>query len=316
MSLASTPEAMASEDGTLLGGEAGGDGGLKLACPICHEPLHSAGSETDHRGAPQPGAAGGSALRCGRCRKAFATSAHGIVDLTVAADAATFEERQFAGTSIFQSPAVAYAYERGWRQGFAIYGFPGVEEEFAAAQRYLAPAGGGPLLDVSCGSGLFTRRFVAARRHALVVAADFSGPMLRQCADYLREDRSLDLRRVALVRADVARLPFETGSLAAVHAGAAIHCWPMPALAVAEISRVLRPGGVFVGSTFLLPQAPIGDALLSPLRQVLLESPLDPYRWWTEEGLRGLTEACGLVGFERIRSGGFILFAARKPASD
>jgi hypothetical protein len=34
------------------------------------------------------------------------------------------------------------------------------------------------------------------------------------------------------VRADVARLPFATGSIDAVHAGAAIHCWPSPAAGV------------------------------------------------------------------------------------
>lgn len=298
------------ETGVVLAGGAGGDGGLKLACPICHEPLISAGPEADGSGPWQPG---GGALRCGRCRKAFATSGDGVVDLTVAAAGAGFEERQLPGTSIFQSPVVAFVYERGWRQGFAYAGFPGVEEEFELAQRYLAPAAGGPLLDVSCGSGLFARRFVAARRHPLVVASDFSAPMLRQCAEFLRADRSLDLRSVALVQADVARLPFETGSLAGVHAGAAIHCWPQPALAVAEISRVLRPGGVFVGSTFLLPQAPVADVLLSPLRQLLLEGPLDPYRWWTEDELRGLTAACGLEGFARVRSRQFILFSARKP---
>ena len=33
---------------------------------------------------------------------------------------------------------------------------------------------------------------------------------------------------ILLLRADVARLPFATGSVAALHAGAAIHCWPNP----------------------------------------------------------------------------------------
>lgn len=37
--------------------------------------------------------------------------------------------------------------------------------------------------------------------------------------------------------------------VAALHAGAAIHCWPNPSAALAEISRVLRPGGLFVAST-------------------------------------------------------------------
>ncbi len=40
------------------------------------------------------------------------------------------------------------------------------------------------------------------------------------------------LRKLVLVRADVARLPFATGSLAAIHAGAAVHCWPDPTAAV------------------------------------------------------------------------------------
>jgi SAM-dependent methyltransferase len=43
---------------------------------------------------------------------------------------------------------------------------------------------------------------------------------------------------------------------------------------MAEVSRVLRPGGVFVASTFLTPFAPlgelVGDAALRPLSQVCL----------------------------------------------
>ena len=43
-------------------------------------------------------------------------------------------------------------------------------------------------------------------------------------------------RNLALVRADVSRLPFSTGSVDAVHAGAALHCWPSPSNAVSAIS--------------------------------------------------------------------------------
>lgn len=62
-------------------------------------------------------------------------------------------------------------------------------------------------------------------------------------------------------------------AVAAIHAGAAIHCWPNPQAALAEISRVLRPGGVFVASTFLNFTAPLGqlvgnDDLVAPLSQV------------------------------------------------
>ncbi len=60
--------------------------------------------------------------------------------------------------------------------------------------------------------------------------------------------------------------------VAAVHAGAALHCWPNPSAAMAEVARVLRPGGVFVASTFLTAVAPLGqllgDELVQPLGQV------------------------------------------------
>ena len=41
---------------------------------------------------------------------------------------------------LFTSPAVSYAYERGWRQGFAQAGFPGPDREFEMAKEYFAPA--------------------------------------------------------------------------------------------------------------------------------------------------------------------------------
>jgi SAM-dependent methyltransferase len=41
------------------------------------------------------------------------------------------------------------------------------------------------------------------------------------------------------VRADISRLPFVSGSIDAVHAGAAIHCWPSPACAVRSLFELL-----------------------------------------------------------------------------
>ena len=83
-------------------------------------------------------------------------------------------------TSLFQNPAISYVYERGWRQSFAWAGFPGADTEFATAQRWLAPARGGVLLDVSCGSGIFTRRFASSGEYGHVIGADFSEAMLRE----------------------------------------------------------------------------------------------------------------------------------------
>ena len=57
---------------------------------------------------------------------------------------------------LFTSPAVSFAYERGWRQGFAQAGFPGPDVEFSMAKEYFAPAvtRTSTVVDMSCATGM------------------------------------------------------------------------------------------------------------------------------------------------------------------
>ncbi len=59
------------------------------------------------------------------------------------------------------------------------------------AQDFLKPTVGGVLLDVSCGSGLFTRRFAQSGDFKAVIALDFSENMLRQTYEFIKQDRLL-----------------------------------------------------------------------------------------------------------------------------
>jgi SAM-dependent methyltransferase len=59
------------------------------------------------------------------------------------------------------------------------------------AQDYFEPVAGGILLDVSCGSGLFTRKFAKSRTYSAVIALDFSENMLRQCYGFTEQDDAL-----------------------------------------------------------------------------------------------------------------------------
>lgn len=278
-----------------------------LACPIC---------QTTHLKLQQVAGAPTGNLRCPRCCRSFAAN-NTFVDLTLTSgvEQKAYQQRMWGGTTTFQSPLVSFAYERGWRQGFAWAGFPGADKEYELAMDYLQPGYGSTLVDMSCGSGLFARRFLKSNRFSGVIAADFSESMLGQAKAYLNEDPTLDPSRYLLLRADVGRLPFATGSVSALHAGAALHCWPQPQAALAEISRVLAPGGVFVASTFLNFTAPlgqlVGDELVAPLSQ--LEPSPRVYKWWSEAELKDLCSAVGLVDFRRARSNRFILFAATKP---
>ena len=42
-------------------------------------------------------------------------------------------------TQFFRTPAMAFLYERGWRQNFNAAGFPGIDREFAEAAEFFGP---------------------------------------------------------------------------------------------------------------------------------------------------------------------------------
>lgn len=152
------------------------------------------------------------------------------------------------GQSLFRNPAISWVYERGWRQNFNANGFPGIDKEFEEVQAFFAPvAAGGAVLDMSCGSGLMTRRLAASGAYGRVIAADYSESMLTETARRFREER---MPVPDLVRCDVAALPMQSASLSAAHAGAALHCWPDAEGGLAELRRVLKPGGALFASTF------------------------------------------------------------------
>ena len=162
---------------------------------------------------------------------------------------------------LFTSPSVSYAYERGWRQGFAAAGFPGADKEFELAKEYFAPVidnkrrmgKDNVIVDMSAATGLFTRRFAKSGEYDRVIACDYSDSMLQEARRRIRADPDLPSSKTQLdlVRCDVAKMPFKSDSIDALHAGAAMHCWPEIEESLKEIHRVLTPGGRYFATTFL-----------------------------------------------------------------
>ncbi|KAJ9163020.1 hypothetical protein P3X46_022742 [Hevea brasiliensis] len=274
-----------------------------FACPICYEPLIRKGPPGFNLSAIYR-----SGFKCKKCNKTYSSKGN-YLDLTITAAMKEYNEVKPARTELFRSPLVSFLYERGWRQNFNRSGFPGPDEEFKMAQEYFKPAEGGLLVDVSCGSGLFSRKFAKSGTYSKVVALDFSENMLRQCYDFIKQDITILNTNLALVRADVSRLPFSSGSVDAVHAGAALHCWPSPSNAIAEICRILRSGGVFVGTTFLRYSA-VTSWIERPLRERILQN----YNYFTEEEIEDLCTSCGLTNYKSKVQQSFIMFSAEKPS--
>ncbi|XP_008808068.2 uncharacterized methyltransferase At1g78140, chloroplastic-like [Phoenix dactylifera] len=276
-----------------------------LGCPVCYYPLISKSNASQTVASPA-----GSDVECHICKKDYFNN--GIyLDLTVSSGSKEYTETVPAGTELFRSQLVSFLYERGWRQNFIWGGFPGPQREFEMAKVYLTPTIGGTIVDASCGSGLFSRLFAESGMYSLVVALDFSENMLLQCDEFIKQ-KGISKENLILVRADISRLPFISSSIDAVHAGAALHCWPSPSTAVAEISRVLRPGGVFVATTFVLDTIPPAVPIFRAIRELYTRTS-GQHLYLSEGELEDICSACGLIGFTRIRNGSFIMISATKP---
>ncbi|KOM41697.1 hypothetical protein LR48_Vigan04g189500 [Vigna angularis] len=284
-----------------------------LACPVCYDSLTWNGG---------PGFSvdtiSGSNFQCGTCQKTYiGNQTH--IDLTATGGAKSYGDTMPFSTELFRHssslvPLISFLYERGWRQTFSVWGgFPGPEKEFELMKGFLKPVLGGNIVDASCASGLFSRLFAKSQLFSFVVALDYSENMLQQCYEFIQQEENFPKENLILVRADISRLPFVSNSIDAVHAGAALHCWPSPLAAVAEISRVLRPGGVFVATTYILD----GPFSIIPFRSILrqtLRQASGNYSFLSERELEDLCRACGLVGFKCIRNGPFVMISARKPS--
>lgn len=258
-----------------------------LRCPACKAP-----GLTDQR-----------APHCDRCGVTI-TVANGVLDVIQAAaepTAASAEQR------LMHSQLVARLYDRTWRPAFvrllagkgASAELGGVGGEMFIHKHSLAiEEREGPWLDLSCGPGAFTRAIGASAPGALVVGLDISHAMLEVAAT-----RTRAYSNVALVRGDAHALPFIDGSFGGVNNAGALHVYDDPEQVFREIWRVLRPGGIYVGSTFAEAASMVGKAVARAAG----------IRRFAPSELRSWLQRLGFADYEDLRVGGAIIFRARRP---
>jgi SAM-dependent methyltransferase len=105
------------------------------------------------------------------------------------------------------------------------------------------------VLEVACGTGILTSELLSMLEPGVhLVASDLNEPMLAVAQQKIRD------RRVEWQQADVSALPFDAGRFDAVISQLAIQFFDDKVAAATEVRRVLRPGGVFLFSTWAGPE--------------------------------------------------------------
>jgi ubiquinone/menaquinone biosynthesis C-methylase UbiE len=111
--------------------------------------------------------------------------------------------------------------------------------------------GRGPTLDVGTGTAQIPIELCRQAEAVAVVGIDMAEHMLAVGRDNVR--RAGMEERVRLQRCDAKRMPFAAGCFAAVISNSIVHHIPEPATVLAEMVRVVAPGGVLFVRDLLRP---------------------------------------------------------------
>ena len=129
-----------------------------------------------------------------------------------------------------QYDRAAATYDRRWA------GYVRQTVDLLAAHARIAP--GERVLDVGCGTGTFVRRLVDANPAQAVVGVDLSAGMLG-----VARRTAGTAPNVRFVEASAEALPLPDGAFDVAVSASALHYADRPDVALAEMARVLRPGG-------------------------------------------------------------------------
>jgi demethylmenaquinone methyltransferase/2-methoxy-6-polyprenyl-1,4-benzoquinol methylase len=192
-----------------------------------------------------------------------------------------------AGRYDFITRALSYGQDRRWKTRLIAMA---------------APQPGQRVLDLASGTGDIA--FAAAARGASVCALDITHRMLRLAA--AKKDPA---QAVVFVTADMMALPFPAASFDLVTTGYGIRNVPRIETAIAEIHRVLKPGGLLLSLDFNRPANPLVRGvylayltIVGSLLGLALHGDPDTYRY-IPESIRRYPGATGVAAL--LARGGF-----------
>lgn len=143
-------------------------------------------------------------------------------------------------------------------------------------------------LESACGTGLVSRAL--AGKVGYVTGVDLTPAMLEQAEKGAAED---GVENAGFSTGDATALEFADGSFDGAVTRLSLHHIPVPGRAIAELARVVRPGGTVIAGDLVAGEAD-GDAAIW---REEIERLRDPSHWVcrTPEQLRAMGSAAGLT---------------------
>jgi SAM-dependent methyltransferase len=260
-----------------------------FACPTCHGPLDVVGAEID----------------CPQCRRSY-LGADRHPDFAPASIAPHPSAKPRFAPLRLQDPLIASRYETCSRPAFfRIMGGNWQNQlTFADEVAYLQARFStvdGPVLDLACGAGSWTKAIADVVGAGDVIGLDISRPLLERCR--------VAVPGIAAVRGSALALPFRDSSLAGVNCWNSLQQLPSPPNVIAEVGRCLRAGGLFT----LLTYRPATDPLARYFQR--RHEAAFGVTAFSEERIRSWLTAAHLRVVELDGPGSFLIVTAERTAT-
>ncbi len=193
------------------------------------------------------------------------------------------------GQRLMESPLIVNIYESRWWRGCGLFKwFAGLtlDEEMALIMRIARPGDDDVILDLACGTGLYTRAFALGNARRAVFGLDISWPMLKYATVKARQ---MGLNNIRFLHGDAHSLPFADESLDVANCCGALHLFTDVGQVLRELHRALRPGGKLSAAA-----AWNAGSAWSRLKAYLDER-LWNIHYFTKEEIAGLLEEAGFI---------------------
>ena len=146
-------------------------------------------------------------------------------------------------------PIVQIYESKLWRRSPLVTALTRIsfEQEYEVISQAAELRGSEIMLDLACGTGIYSRPFAHQLNRGEVFGLDFSIPMLKYASKQALKE---GLKNIRLMRSDAMDLPFSGDSFDVVNCCGALHLFADVPHALSEISRVLKLGGRFTFAAF------------------------------------------------------------------